>query len=77
MMESLNLRSFDYCDDWKAPFSFPRLRTLVLMEFELLVNGSMQNVHHLDIAEKYASRVTESEEGVYLLTSHVGATNFQ
>ena len=62
-MESLTLLSMDTYEDWRARFSFPRLHTLVLKDFGLLIDGSIQNIHHLDMTE-YVLRFTEIEGGL-------------
>ena len=64
-MESLTLLSLDTCENWGARFSFPRLRTLVLKDFELLIDGSIQNIHHLDMTE-CVYRETETERGIFI-----------
>ena len=62
-MESLNLINFEESRDWEACFSFPRLRTLVIRNFDLCIDGSMPDVHHLDMAQS-DSRSTQDEEGI-------------
>ena len=68
-METLNLLNFNYCAAWKARFSFPRLRTLVLRDFELLIDGSMENIHHLDITE-YTPRFRNKGKSIKTCWSH-------
>ena len=67
-MECLNLLNYDcfsFRREWKALFSFPQLRTLVLREFGLLIDGSMENVRHLDITE-YTPQCWQNEEGMFI-----------
>ena len=67
-MECLNLLNYyrySELPEWKARFSFPQLHTLVLREFEVLIDGSMENVRHLDITE-YTPKRRQNEEGIPL-----------
>ena len=64
-MESLNLLNFEESRDWEACFSFPQLQTLVIRNFDVWIDGSMPNVHHLDIAQSESpGRSIQDEEGI-------------